>query len=237
MWGQLYRSAAEGALAKLNNVLPDEQLSEIAWARRSLSVTGIHRGNTQHQTIFLDKLRRAIRETRMVGMLYHSQNRPQPLERLLDPYALIHSAGWWYVVGYCHLRQEVRLFRVDRIREMSLQADTFQMPGDFDARTYMDRYEDPKASLLVRMKFIRQAANIPLANRSSWESVDEQADGSVIVTYSTPDLAWAASIALSHGPMVEVLEPPELRQLLQEWAQAIVQQYQSKVFDEKETTQ
>ena len=39
MWGQLYRDAARGALAKFDNVLPDEQRHEVAWARRKLVAT------------------------------------------------------------------------------------------------------------------------------------------------------------------------------------------------------
>lgn len=45
MWGQLYREAARGALAKLENILPDEQRREAAWARRSLVATGLHRSD------------------------------------------------------------------------------------------------------------------------------------------------------------------------------------------------
>ena len=45
MWGQLYREAAQGALAKLENILPNEQRSEIDWARRSLIATSLHRAD------------------------------------------------------------------------------------------------------------------------------------------------------------------------------------------------
>ena len=44
-------------------------------------------------------------------MVYHTSGRPEPQSRELDPYALVHQRGWWYVIGYCHLRQEVRTFR------------------------------------------------------------------------------------------------------------------------------
>ena len=43
MWGRLYEGAAQGALAKLDNLLPDEQRHEVAWARRSLVATGMQR--------------------------------------------------------------------------------------------------------------------------------------------------------------------------------------------------
>jgi predicted DNA-binding transcriptional regulator YafY len=47
----------------------------------------------------------------------------------------------------------------------------------------------------------------------------------VVVKFSAPDLTWAASMALSFGPAVEVLSPPELRQQVAEWAAAVTQFY------------
>jgi predicted DNA-binding transcriptional regulator YafY len=46
-----------------------------------------------------------------------------------------------------------------------------------------------------------------------------------MVTLAAPDLRWAASTALAYGPLVEVLEPGELRRMVAEWAQAIAMNY------------
>jgi len=96
MWGSLYREAAQGALAKLDNLLPEEQLQEAAWARRSLVATGLHRANLDSVTPVLEKLRRAVREYRRVSMLYRSASHPDPLPRDLDPYALVALDGAFY---------------------------------------------------------------------------------------------------------------------------------------------
>ena len=50
-------------------------------------------------------------------------------------------------------------------------------------------------------------------------------DGTVHVTLTAPDLNWAASSILAYGPLVTVLEPAALRQMVAEWAQAIVHYY------------
>jgi predicted DNA-binding transcriptional regulator YafY len=55
--------------------------------------------------------------------------------------------------------------------------------------------------------------------------LEEQPDGSVIVTFLTPDVIWATSTALAYGPRVTVLEPEEVRQSVRTWAQAILGQY------------
>jgi predicted DNA-binding transcriptional regulator YafY len=137
IWGQMYRDATQGALAKLVNVLPDEQRHEVAWARHTLLATGMHRADFTPLALLLEKLRRAARERRRVTMAYRSRGQSEPQQRDFDPYALIHRWGWWYVIGYCHLRQAVRTFRVDRIAELILLDQAFEVPADFDIHEYV----------------------------------------------------------------------------------------------------
>ena len=96
MWGRLYRDAARGALAKLDNVLPDEQRHEVSWARRALLAPGMHRADNAPLVPLLEKLRRATRERRRVGMLYRGRSQPSPLRRDLDLNREFH-------VRVCHL--------------------------------------------------------------------------------------------------------------------------------------
>ncbi len=227
MWGQLYRNAAQGALAKLDNLLPDEQRHEVAWARRTLLATGLHRADHTSLVPLLEKLRRATRERRRVTLVYRGRGQPEPLRRDLDPYALIHRWGWWYVIGHCHLRGDMRTFRVDRIVELTLLDRTFEVPADFDIHEYLAAQSQAQPQLQVRMRFAPEAALTALDNRVSWETVEEQRDGSVVVTFAVPDLEWAAWTALGYGPHAVVLEPEELRCLVGERARAIAAQYAS----------
>ena len=76
-WGDLYRGAARGALAKLDAVLPEEQRHEVAWARRTLVLTQTNRANLDLLAPFLEKLRRAVRERRRVRLAYRTRGRPR----------------------------------------------------------------------------------------------------------------------------------------------------------------
>ncbi|NDJ76672.1 MAG: YafY family transcriptional regulator, partial [Chloroflexi bacterium] len=138
MWEVMYRDAALGALAKLQNVLPDDQLQEIAWARQALVVTHMHRADFTRFMPVLENLRQATRNSLQVAMIYHGRSHPQPTSRTVDPYALVHRWGWWYLIGHCHTRAAVRSFRVDRILDLSLLEHTFQRPDDFDLQEYLD---------------------------------------------------------------------------------------------------
>lgn len=228
LWGDLYREAAHGALAKLENLLPEEQTREVAWARSSLAVTGLHRANLKMQTPALEKLRRAIRELRSVNMLYQTSQVPHPTERGLDPYALVHRWGWWYVIGFCHVRKEIRTFRVDRITEVTLLETPFIKSQEFDLQEYLQTEMNTQPQITARLKFDAVSANIVAGNQSYWQSVEPQADGTVEVTLLSPTLEWAASTVLMYGPAVEVLEPPALRAMVSEWLEVTIQKYKQK---------
>lgn len=225
MWGKLYQDAAQGAISKLDNVLPEEQQNEIAWARRTLITTGMHRASLDALTPLLEKIRRAIREQRRVVMKYRKQNDTAIQAREVDPYALVHRSGWWYVVGFCRLRNAIRSFRLDRIAELTLLDKTFQLPEEFNAQEYLTKAFESESSVMIRLSFSPQAAHIARDLGAMWDSITEQANGAVIVTFAMPDLQWAASMVMGFGPIVTVLEPKELRQTVREWANAIMTQY------------
>jgi len=227
MWGQLYRNAAQGALAKLDNVLPDEQRHEVSWARRTLLATHLHRADYGPLMPILEKLRRATRERRQTHMVYRARSRPEPSRRDVDPYALVHRWGWWYVVGYCHLREDIRSFRIDRMVDLILLEETFNIPTEFDARAYLASEPHIQPRIEVRLRFTPVGTSLVMDDRTLWNSVEEQPDGSLIATVKLPNLEMATHMVLYYGSHAEVLAPDELRELVAEQARRVLKTYQS----------
>lgn len=227
LWGPLYQEPSAAALAKLNNVLPDEQRREVAWARRTLLAAGLRRPDLEESGPTLTRLRQAAREQRQVRLSYTGSGQPQAHSRLLDPYALVHRWGWWYVFGFCHLRQAIRSFRLDRIESLEVLETRFDLPAGFDARELLAAEPQASAGLRVRLRFSAEARGIALRNRLSWESLEDEPDGSLVVSFHVPDLNWAASTTLAYGPVVEVLDPPALRGLVAGWVQSLAGVYLS----------
>jgi predicted DNA-binding transcriptional regulator YafY len=226
MWGGLYQEAAQGALAKLENVLPAEQRQEIAWARRSLVATGLNRADMEMLVPHLEILRKALRDNKQVCMVYQSGHTPQGESREVDVYGLFHRSGWWYLVGFCHLRQGMRTFRVDRIMELEATEKDFARPSDFDFHAYIAQDWQDVPPIKVRMLFAARCAFLAQYAKGYWESFAEQPDGSIMVTFHAPDFNSGASNALTYGPGVTVLEPPEVRRIVREWASLTTDLYQ-----------
>jgi predicted DNA-binding transcriptional regulator YafY len=226
MWGNLYRDAAQAAMAKLENILPNEQRSEIDWARRSLVATHLHRSDPASLSPLLEELRRAARESRRVSVSYRSASETEATKRQIDPYALVFRAGWWYLVGHCHLRRAPRTFRVDRIQKLTVLSQSFQMPENFDIHKYLaDEFKEHPV-IRARLRFDAKAAHLAIGNKAIWESFKENPDGTIDVTMTAPDLPWLASMTLSFSNWVTVLDPPELREMVRDWARAILELYE-----------
>ena len=100
------------------------------------------------------------------------------------------------------------------------------MPDDFDIHAYLDSEFADQPVLRAKLRFTAEGAHIAKGNIAGWDSLTENPDGSVDVILSAPDTPWLASIALSFGTLVTVLEPPELREMVREWAVSVVKQYQ-----------
>jgi predicted DNA-binding transcriptional regulator YafY len=229
VWDQLYREPAQGAMAKLDNVLPEEQRGEIAWARRSLVARDMHRTNPSAVSPMLEKLRQAARQQCQVEISYQGSSTETISQRLVDPFALVYRSGWWYLVAFCHLRQALRTFRLDRIRKLVLLSRTFQKPEDFDVHAYLENNFKDQNSVRALLRFNPQAAHIVLSNLTEWEILDQNPEGapkgSVDVILTAPDLQWLASMVISFATWVTVLDPPELRDLVRDWALATAAQY------------
>ena len=158
-------------------------------------------------------------------MVQRKQSDPDAQAREVEPYALVHRAGWWYLVGHCRLRDAPRSFRLDRIVELTLLDKTYQPPADFNIQEFLAQGFASETKVQIRLRLASHAAHVVRDRGVAWDAVEDQADGAVIVTLTMPDLQWAASLALGFGLIVTVLEPEELRQTVREWAGAIVAQY------------
>ena len=166
-----------------------------------------------------------MRLSHQVEMTYQGRAKAESTKRRLDPYVLVFRSGWWYVVGYCHLRAAIRIFRLDHITELTPLDTPFVPPLDFDVRPYLEMESNPAASLHVRLRFSAEMAFLVQESAFTWHEAEQQPDGSVIATMDVPDLTWAASTVMSFGPGVEVLEPAQVRREVQKWAKAILEQY------------
>lgn len=154
----------------------------------------------------------AARGHKRVEIAYASASRHQAERRPIDPYGIVHHAGEWYVVGFCHKRGDVRTFRIDRISELHPTGLAFEHPEDFDLDAYRrERLYVPSAdAVAVRIRLDEVAVNRIGVTWPHGE-VTIHDDGSAEIFVDCEGMEWVTGWVLGYGRHAEILEPPEAR--------------------------
>lgn len=163
-------------------------------------------------------------ERRTLRMRYHSFQRDAETERDVDPYHLTHFNGGLYLVGYCHLREAVRVFAVERIRAVDVLRRRFEIPDGFDAKEYLDKAWGilQGDSVTVRVIFSRNVARY--IRERLWhpsQRFRDLADGRLETTLRVADTLEVRRWILGYGAEAEVAEPEALREALRQEAKAV----------------
>src|SRR5262245_2638675 len=117
--------AVEGALAKIDRVLPDRLRGRVQALQGAVVFTPLRgpQAASNPSMLMLTKFSQAAQENRRLWLRYRSGQ--EETEREIDPYGVVHHRGRWYMVGWCHLRQDVRMFRLDRVLTLEERDETF----------------------------------------------------------------------------------------------------------------
>ena len=185
----------------------------------------------------LSKIETAIFRRKTIVFDYYTIGRDAEEKRKVDPYQLLYQRGQFYLIGYSHERQDIRVFRLSRIRgkvSYSSKAEhDFARPEDFDHRWYATRTDwqlgesegtariwlSPRVDWLIERHY-GHAGTIQPAG----EVEDAPDDGAVFETeYADPRaiVAWVLEL----GDRACLLGPPELVKLAAERLELIVDRH------------
>ena len=181
------------------------------------------------ETKWLELLREAVTQQRRVDLEYYTYSRDNMTRRKVDPHLVFASLGHWYFSGYCHLVQDRRLFRLDRIKSLSLTDETFEQPAAADAElppplVYVPGPDD----VLVRIRVARGISSVGLAEYFNVESTKDLPRGRQELTFRTSPSPTLEKLLLRFGADVDVLEPVELAERMREAADRILALYETK---------
>ncbi|BDI28415.1 transcriptional regulator [Capsulimonas corticalis] len=210
----------EGALAKVGRVLPDTVRDRVRAVEESLIWDLGERSNGGLGTSVVLALSLAAREHRQVALCYRRPD-GETTERVFDPYGLVCRYGRWYATGHCHLRQDLRLFRLDRVLDAKELASGFERPKNFDVL----------AAVLTALGSVPKHFALEVVIHTSLEharwvisagvAVLEECEEGVLLRGYTENLDWIAQLLPSLGCRLDIRHPPELRDALRRHADQI----------------
>jgi proteasome accessory factor BC len=161
---------------------------------------------------------RAIDRKRLLEIEYYKENEDQFSTRRIEPYALMNGRDGWYVAAYDPAKEDVRHFRLDRIKRAELCDERFEPRPEVDPAARIDgwlRTGEVEASRRARVWFSPERARWEREERAV---VAELADGAVVVELGFKGVDWLVREVLTEAGDAVVLEPPEAREAVREAA-------------------
>lgn len=163
----------------------------------------------------------ALFTDRPLRITYHSPHNGNTSSRTIQPLHLMHYMGSWHLIAWCGLREELRDFALARIREIAPGAERLPVPADLpDIKEYTRRnfglMQGDTASRVI-LEFSPQIA--AWIKEQCWhpDQIARTApNGALRLEFPAADFRELVKTVLSHGAEVRVIEPPELRLLVQE---------------------
>jgi proteasome accessory factor C len=151
----------------------------------------------------------AARRRRRLHLCYLVPHRDETTERDVDPMRMLHLDGHWYLEGWCHRAEAVRLFRLDRVVAATVLDEDGTPPPwarqrDLDSGVFAPGPDDVLVTLDLRPWSRWVVDYYPV------ETVEERPDGGVRVRLRTADTAWLRQLVLRLGGGGRVVDPPEL---------------------------
>ena len=165
-----------------------------------------------------DLVAEALRQRVAVSFTYKAPD-AAPTTRTVDPVKVHIASGQWYLQGWCHLREAMRTFHLDRVSALELTAIPITHAGE----PAPDWFATPAGDVVARVRF--PASMAPLLGDYLERAALETTDGMSIATMRVADELSLRRLAARRAGIVEVLEPPAARRAVAEWAEAGLAQY------------
>jgi len=205
-------AAVEGALVKTERVMPEKLLVQ-ARALQEAITFNILPPPAQVHNDFVAPLSLAVQQCRQVHLRYQSWQ-GEATERDFDPYGIVFNEGYWYTAGYCHLRRDLRTFRLDRVTALEPGENSFQRPPDFDVLGYvLDSVVNIPGTSQVEVLLETTLESARQSISPGFGKLEPTENG-VIFRRSAYQLKWIALVLISLDFPVRVIQPVELREML-----------------------
>lgn len=185
----------------------------------------------RHRERVLETLTWAYAARRSVDLVYHPASRlNDPTRRRVDPYAVVPNGPSWHLIGWCHLRRAVRIFKIDRIASIEATDVFFKPDPEFDLDDFLlagwgvTRTEQPAEKIVLR--FTPRAGR--WVSEEIWHPTQTCTwldDGRLEFTVQVPVTEEFSRWVLHYGTDCEVVAPAHLQRWVREQGRRLALRY------------
>ena len=223
-----FSEAGRRAMDRILAVLPDHVRTGVLAMERLMAVRSTGAMHPR-QRAWLGPLLAALWTRKRVRLLYRKALAEEAEWRTVDPYGIGFGYGRWYVPGWCHLRQALRTFRLDRIEAVELQNESYELPDGFSMEAWArDFFLEPgEAQICATVRLLDEATAERAANDRLFHGPPVRRGNEWVASlaYPSDDTDWVAERLLKYGGRAVVEHPPELRDAVIGLAREILRAY------------
>lgn len=230
--GMLSKIADEAGLGSLEEVQSlEKRLSELVFPAYSELVDAIHCEWVEVESLN-SAIFEAIIEATVTKKTLHVNYRSAKAvesERILEPLRLVSYQGRWYLLAYCRLRLDIRLFHIARLLSARLGHETFKRKSKDNYNSYLNSafgIFKGEAVFQATILFTSTAAELVRYQRWHRDQVIEEVDEGILLRLPVNDDRELIMKILQYGSMARVIEPETLSRRIHSEAKAIAAQYE-----------
>ena len=226
--GTVFYEALASLFHKVTTTLPPESKSYLKGLETSLKVAP--RPYKQYDMFkdIIHPVSDAILKKRRIEIIYYTMSRRKMSQRRVAPYKIWFHDGTFYLIGHCSLKDEVRIFALDRIKMIRVTEEAFSMPGDFDVDAFMGDSFGVFVGDPVRVKIWFTADIAGYISEKVWHASQEihvQEDGSVVLEAEVAGTDEIKFWVLRWGANAMVLAPESLQAQIRTEAARMLSRY------------
>ena len=213
---------------KIKTTLPRECIEYLGRIENSLAVKSQPYKQFGCLRRMIDQVSEAVIDKKYVEIDYFTMSRKKKTRRKVAPYKIWFFDGTFYLIGNCGLREDIRIFAMDRINNLEMSDEKFEMPEDFNADEFMKSsfgvfHGEP---VEVRIQFTPDIADY--IQEKIWhetQQIEALPDGSIIFQAEVAGIEEIKFWILKWGAKARVLAPDSLVDEIQAEAKAMVVNY------------
>lgn len=166
-------------------------------------------------------IKNAIKDNQKISFRYY--NKKGDTIRVIEPYYLTFQWSSWYVFGYCMEKQDFRLFKLNRLRELKIKKDEF-LPREIpEEKKNFDKYFMDELQVTI---LFDPSVKYRLIDEYGIDSFIEREDGKLLFHFGFTNKEFFLSWILGFGDKAEILDPQTFKQEIKKIAENILKQYQ-----------
>jgi len=225
----VFYDSLESLFEKIKATLPSEYILYLNRIEQSVAIGSKPYKHYDSFRDHIEKISEAIVQKKYIEMIYYTMSRNEETRRKLAPYKIWFFDDTFYLIGNCGMRKDVRVFALDRIKNLELTDDSFEMPADFELEDFMKLSFGVFRGDPIRVRIWFAADIAGYISEKIWHAsqhIETQSDGSIIFEAEVAGTREIKYWIMKWGARAKVLEPDSLKREIREEAENIVANYE-----------